>query len=180
MLGITKTIAHDSETGGNRASCVQVLWSKNALSRPRDLCFVYLISICRETLFLNHTTATSMATKRSIPHEGELFNSSERLSSPWKRPRYSFPQTPAASGSRLLCLIVETSGEQQQQPREVSGDASDAVHPLPTSSFRFALQPLQQETQRAAPPNSPRCHQLQATHSFTLSIRAERHLRETR
>ena len=63
-----------------------------------------------------------MATKRSIPHEGELFSSSERLSSPRKRPRYSFPQTPAASGSfasssKLAANSSSSPGKFLETPR---------------------------------------------------------------
>ena len=46
---------------------------------------------------------------------------------------------PNPGGFRLLYLIFETCCEQQQQPREVLGNASDTIHALPTAGFRFAL-----------------------------------------
>jgi hypothetical protein len=92
-----------------------------------------------------------MATKHSITYEGELFVETRLWSI-----EMTLILLPSNSGYlRLLCLIFETScKQQQQQPQGVLGHTLDSIHLLPTLCFRFSLQPLEPEMQRATPANS--------------------------
>ena len=127
--------SRQAETGEEHGWMVWTLMERVASIKrvvaPTWLCFVYL-----------------MLSRKSC----QWFSTKPPKYDQETRPRDQFVRTPLFAtetssvlfapnpgGLALRRLIFETSCEQQQQPWEVLGDTSDAIHALPTPSFRFTF-----------------------------------------